>query len=354
MKPRKDAGVAIILIVLVGFIVAVSLIALLWNANRILKSRAESYLGKNFSIENISAGWGKIVVTNLIMKDTLGKEVGKTEKIVISADFLDFIRKKYSISEIRIMNPQFLIETDPKGKILLPIITKDQRMEKHPSAKKEGVEKTPLFVKRARIINGSIDYIDRGTKGSPAIIKLRNVDLELKNLSYPFSEDLIFFNIEAQILGHDSKGKLTSTGKTNLLSKDTSSIVKIKNLDAKILEPYCRKTRDDIRIKTGFLDIDMKIDILSRKIDAPCKVVIKDLQIAQTSNIKRRILDETVKSALSILKNERGEIVLNFVVTGNLDDPDFNIKEAIMKGILKSLGQKLGIFMLGTIQKDTV
>jgi len=345
LKFKKISGITPIIVILVSFVLFVSFLAIIWNANRLLKSKVESYLGKNFSIESISAGWGKIEISNLKVRDLFGREVGRTELVTLKADFFDLLRKRYTISEVRIINPFFLIETDDKGKPIFPSIIKDQKKEGERDTRKERTERTPLLVKKAQILNGSIDYVDKGLKGQPQTIKLRNVDLEVKNISYPFGESFILFNLRADIPGPTSKGRMTGKGKMNMLRKDTESTLALKNLDVKILEPYYRKARSDLEIEKGLIDIDLSINISSGMINAPCKLVIRDLKLAESSNLKRRLISESLKATLSLLKNEKGEIVFDFVIGGKIDDPHFNLREEIIRGIITSLGKKIGALL---------
>ncbi|MCX7856513.1 MAG: DUF748 domain-containing protein [Deltaproteobacteria bacterium] len=354
MKLKNVTGIAVLFIVVVSFIVFVSVVVLFFNANRILKSKVESYLGKNFFIGSIHAGWGKIDVVDLRIKDNFGKEVGKTEKVTVTADFFDFLLgKKYSVSQVRIINPYFLIETDSKGKPIFPISIKDQTSDKGSPMRKEKTEKTQFQIKKTEIVNGSIDYIDRAHRDAPVILRFRNLDLELKNVIYPFSQDFIFFTVRTDIPSERSKGRMDAFGKTNILTKDTESDIKVRNLDLKVFEPYYGKTAKHFKIEKGFLDLDMKLKINSGKLHAPCKVVIRDLKVSSSTDVNKRIFEETIKGALSILKNQKDEIKLDFVLSGTIDDPQFNLREAIIKSIIKEVGEKLGILIPSVLRKST-
>ncbi len=350
MRLKKETGTALIITAVALFILSISIFAIHVQSKRILKSKIESYAGKNLSIESVSSNFREITLSNVALRDKRGREIGKAEKVTIRPSILEILKKEYSISEIRIVKPYLLIETDRKGKPLFVFPIKSEKIEDRPTQRKEKREKISLNVEKTEIVNGSIDYVDRGTESLSAAFKIRNLNMVIKNLSHPLERGAILFDFQAEIPGYESTAKLAGSGKINLANKDTDSTLKIRDLDIKILEPYLKKTRDDLKIEKGLIDLEMRITVFAKKLNAPCKVIIRDLKIGHTSRIGSRFLEETLKRALFILKDKKGDVVFDFVVSGNLDDPDFDLKRAIKQGILKAIAEKVGIFFLGGFQ----
>lgn len=335
---KKENGVVLVIFSIATFVLSISLLALFFYANRALKSKLESAIAKNVSVDNVSLTLGKVTLENLKVKDKKGRERGKIQTVVVRASIMDFLRGMHSISDIKLLNPYFLIEKDKESNPLSPIFSQVSDLGK----KKEKM--SPFHVKKAEIINGILEYVDNVAKEGPITFKLRNLNLELSDLSFPLDNRFTSFDFEAEILGINTHGKMSGSGKVNLVTKDAESNLKIRNLDAKTLEPYLRKMKHGIKIENGILDVDMKISVVSKKLIAPCNIVIRDLKMGHSSKITDEMIGTALKHLVSLLKDKKGEIGIETVIEGNLDDPQFSLGSAIAKGVLRGLAQKLFIF----------
>ena len=50
-----------------------------------------------------------------------------------------------------------------------------------------------------------------------------------------------------------------------------------------------------------------------------------------------------LSAVVSFLKNNNNEIVVNFVIEGDLDNPKFNLRESLMNKISIGMAEKLGL-----------
>lgn len=132
----------------------ITIALLIKNANRIIKYELESALGKGFSVRRIDLHWGKVEALNISFKNPSGKEVFKTDSLILEADFIGILKKKYIISNLALKNPYLLLEKDPKGEFVNPFLRKGPK-------KAEEKPIPPVFIKKIEVTKGSIDYLDR-------------------------------------------------------------------------------------------------------------------------------------------------------------------------------------------------
>ena len=77
---------------------------------------------------------------------------------------------------------------------------------------------------------------------------------------------------------------------------------------------------------------------------APGSLSLSDLELTSPS---ATILGIPRSSALNLLKNKKGKITANFVLTGDINDPDFSLNETLTTRIATSIAGKLGVNIEG-------
>lgn len=332
-------GLRVTLILLMGFvlILGISVAILIKNANKIIKYELENRLGKDFSIKNIKLHWGRVEAFNVSFRNINGKEIFKTDRLVLEADFLGVLRKEYILSKIFFENPYVFLEKDSSGKIIYPL----------PKIKtEEGKAKTkklspPIIIKEINITKASIDYLDR--KVSPHVLtRLRNIELELKNISFPLEDNSSNFTISANILGKQNTGLFEGKGKIKFKTIDTDCKLGIRGLDITEFNPYFQKKKD-VKVKKGFLDMQMDLMISSKKINAPGIATLKDLEFDKGSGIGNTFLSIPLFAIINFLENNNNEIIVHFILEGDLNDPKFSIRESLLKEISIAIAEKLGL-----------
>ncbi len=332
---RKQCKITLILITGFILIIGVSIAILIKNANKIIKHEVESRLGKDFSVKKIELHWGRVEAFNISFKNGIGKEVFKTDKLVFEADFLGVLKKKYILSKVFFENPYIFLEKDRNGKLVYPLLNIKTEEGK---AKKSS---PPIIIKEIIITKASADYLDR--KVSPHVLtRLRNIELKLKNISFPLEDNFSSFTLFANILGRQNTGLFESKGKIKFKTIDTDCKLKIRGLDITEFNPYFQKKKD-VKVKNGFLDMHMDLMISSGKINAPGVATLRNLEFERASGIGRTFLSVPLFTIINFLKNNNNEIIVNFVLEGNLNDPKFSIRESLLREISIAIAEKLGL-----------
>jgi hypothetical protein len=174
------------------------------------------------------------------------------------------------------------------------------------------------------------------------LTKLRNIEFDFKDLTFPLKDNFSGYSLSANIPGKQNTGTLRSNGKIKLINKDMDGKVEIKKRDITELKPYFQK-KGDVNVTRGTLDMNMNVKIRSNKINAPGKAVLKDLEFERGSGMGNTFLNMPLSAVVSFLKNNNNEIVVNFVIEGDLDNPKFNFRESFMNKISIAMAEKLGL-----------
>jgi hypothetical protein len=230
-------------------------------------------------------------------------------------------------------SPYFLIETDSKGTIVNPVLPKKAEQE---------TPSPPLFIQQITIENGSLDYLNGKIASPPFPTGVKNIQLEFQEISIPFTNDFSPYSLKADIPGKLRKGILQSKGTIRLRNMDTECTLTLKGLDITGIKPYFQR-KGDVDVTRGLLDIDMTVKISDRKIYAPGRAVLKDLQFRSGAGAGQKFLSLPLHAVLSFLKDNNNHIVFDFILEGDLSNPKYNVRRNFVEKITFGIAEKLGL-----------
>lgn len=324
-------GMVIFLFLLAG-------LALLRYANIIAKAGVEKTLGKDFSIESIDIKWGSVRVKGVAMKNNAGKEVIRIEELMVRAEFMNLFREKYVISSLRLQKPYMYVEVDHKGNLVNPVFS--------PGEKKyitKGTERGPVKFEKIVVNDGSVDYLDRKTPRVPVLTKVRDIKMEMEHVTFPFTDESTKYSFQARVPAGKGNASVKSDGTVRLASKDAESVSHVRGLDIAHFKPYYDKQGKSVHVKKGFMDLDVRTKIVSHTIHAPGHAVIKGLELETGSGFSDRFMGVSASLVLNFMRKNGDQLPADFIVSGDLDNPKFNVIETFMTKISYGIAGQLGV-----------
>ena len=341
MKLRNKIFLVVLSLLMV---LSIGIFFLVKNANLILKHKLEQALGKDFSVQRIDLHWKSIEAFDIAFNKPDGTPIFRADKLSLSLDLSGVLRKQYNLSELVLKNPYFLIEVNRAGKFVGPF--------SGPGKGKKEIHVPVVSINRIVIQNGSIDYRDGKVSRPPLVTKLRNIALDISDMSIPFSETPSPFDVNARIIGNSSTGTFSGSGRINLKNGDMDSKFAVRNLDITNFKSYFQK-RGDADITSGHLDLDVKANIKKGSIYAPGRAVLRDLDFRRTDSLRDRFLGVPRTAVLNLIKTGDNAIAVDFVIEGDLKNPRFSLREKFLEKLTVGLAGKLGLSVT-TIGKTIV
>jgi len=317
-----------------------ALLVLAYNANRILKYELQQFLGKGFSVNDISLRWGNVEAKKIRLLRPDNKEAFSAEELDMRANLLGILRHENVISGVTLDSPLLFIEIDNKGKVIFPWPSRDT----DPAAtggkeKQTNRAATPFLIKRFEIGDGALNYLDRKISTAPVPIQLKEIDATFKDVSLPPDNRISSFRIKAAVAGTKKQGSISSVGAVNLVTKDTKTQLTIRDVDLTLLRPYYEK-KGDVEVTGGMLSLDTEINIRNNMINTTGKITLKDLTFRQSGG---RFLGLPLLAVMKLLKDNKNQIVLDFTIEGDLKNPKFKITESLVQKLSLSLAKSLGL-----------
>jgi len=338
-KGRRFKKVSIILAVFIVTVVVAGVL-LFHNANRIIKAELESALGRAFSVQEIELSWGEVKVSHIRLNNKAGKTVFKTAGLTLQADFLGLLKRDFVISHLAVNEPYVFMEIDPRGNLVNPSLPAGE-------GEKGGEEEKPLppfLVKKVLITKGSLDYLDRQPRAGSVFIKVRDIDVELRDVALPPGGSESLYALDAVIAGLQGSGTIKSRGKVKLKDEkieDADAKVEVRNVDIIPFRPYFQKS--GVNITKGLLDLDMDVKVRARKLHAPGRAMLRDLDFKSGPGVGNKFRGVPLSIAVATLKNDKNEITVDFVLEGDMNNPKFSLREGIVDKLSLAVANKLGI-----------
>jgi hypothetical protein len=324
-------------LIFIGGYIALSFMAVRW-----IEPQLQKAMGPGITVKSIEFKFRHLSVQGIRYEDPHSKQrLMQIEEVRIYPALLSFLKGSLDIEELLIQQPAFFFSRSRDGALggpLPPVTIKGDAKEIPGRGEKQ--EGKPLLVKinQFRIREGSIDFEDSKTGGPPAEIKLREFDLELKGIQFPMISARVPIELKGKIKGKTKEGEVYAKGWIDPKSMDMDTLFQVREVDVKTFEPYYRK-RSSAEVESGYVDMEAKITVKDKMIDAPGQLDVIDLRIKEEGTI----LWIPAKTLVSLLKDKGNRVKVRFHVRGNLDDPEFNLQETFLTRIAISFAESLGV-----------
>jgi hypothetical protein len=329
--------IGIMVILIIGGYLLLSFYAV-----KFIQARLQQVAGPGLTIAEINIKPTHLSAKGIRYEDPLSKRrFFVIEEMRIYPGLTYFLKGAIRVRECMILRPSFFFYRSREGDFTGPWATPEKKgKEKEISEDQGGERREPIQIKidKFRIQKGSVDFEDRKMGEPPAQIQLRELDLELKNIQYPFIPSHSPVELRGKIKGGKKDGNIYTQGWLDLKTIDMETSFQVEGIEIKIFEPYYRK-RVSAEIESGSINMEARIALKNRVIDAPGRLELADLHLKEGGTV----FWIPAKMLVSFLKNNENRILIKFQVKGNLDDPQFNLQETLLTRIAVSLAEALGI-----------
>ncbi len=273
---------------------------------------------------------------------TSNEKFFEIEEVRVYPALYSFIKGELRIKELSILQPNFYFSRSREGMFRgpLPPIQEKRNEEDRPEEPKGTRQSVPVQIDRIRIEGGFLDFEDRKFGDPPARIQLRDLALQIDDVHYPITSTPCPFELKGKMTQGVKGGEIEAKGWIDPQALDMEASFKMQEIGVKTFEPYYRK-RVSAEIDSGSINLDTKIKLKQRTIDAPGSLELVDLRMKEEGTV----FWVPAKILLSLLKGKGDRIRANFHVRGNIDDPKFDLQENILNRIGFSLGEALGFPM---------
>jgi len=325
--------------------------ALTFYAGKLIQPHLQKALGPGLTLTEMELKATYLSAKGIQYGDPLSKQrFLQVEELRIYPSLLSLLRESVHIKECTMIRPTFFFSRSRGGVLSGPWMSEEKGGKgKEISRKEEEKKKEPIHIRidRIQIERGTIDFEDMKPERVPANIQLRDLDLRIDDIQFPLISFHSPIQFKGKMDGRTKAGKIDIKGWIDIKTMDMAISLDVQGIDVKTFEPYYRK-RVSAEIESGYLNMESKIAVKKRMIDAPGNLELIDLRIKERGGTVLWIPAETF---VSLLRDKGNRIKADFHVNGNLDDPRFNLQDTFLTRIAISLAEALG-FPIKVIGED--
>jgi hypothetical protein len=335
MKKWLVAGGIIFILLIAGYIV------LSFYAVRFIQPHLQKMMRPGLTVAKIEVRTTCLSVQKIEYEDPhFGKKILQIEEVRVYPSLFSFLNGNLKVREILILRPSFFFYRSPEGTVVGPWFPTEKREKDEGVPIEKGkAEKGPsVEIDRIRTENGSVGFEDQAYGRPPFSIQLKDLFFKLENIRYPIVSAPSPFELEGKIKGRTKEGQIKAKGWIELQTADTEIFLKGYDVELKTFEPYYHK-RVTAEIESGSINIEAKINLKQKRIDAPGVLELIDLRIKEEGTV----FWIPAKTLVPLLKSKGNSIKARFHVKGNMNDPKFNLQENMLTQMAFSFGEALGL-----------
>lgn len=260
-------------------------------------------------------------------------------KLLLVTDITAGIDGALAIKSLRATGLTGRIVRDAKGAIAMPSIPASKSTGKAGSntsapVKAAASPKTPAIrIGNAVISDSRIEFVDNAVD-PPFAIETSRLQASLSDFDTAKPQSNARLNV---LLGLGKFGRVLVDGsiKPNLQNTNANLGIGFKNVELFKFNGYIRPAiKHNIRQGRADGDIDFKLN--DSKINAATALTISRLKVTPAPDAKdgkKGASGPPIETALGLIQNDKGIVKLSIPITGSLDDPKFDVSDAIGQAI---------------------
>jgi len=131
-------------------------------------------------------------------------------------------------------------------------------------------------------------------------------------------------------------------GWLEIATRESDLQLTLRDVDMVQLEPYLLKA-SEAGVERGQLDLDLHSKVKQRQLNAPGRLVLKDLQLRSGSGVGGTFMGVSRRAVIGALKSGGDRIDLSFNLQGNIDNPQFSLNETLSVKLAVGMAESLGV-----------
>lgn len=326
-------------------------VALTANAsmNELALKQAEPYLQQ---FVNVQLNSGTLTLSGELQTDTqqpfafqgsagissLSIKEGSTDESLIGWQNLQTEQLELNLNEKQITTKPIIIE-GLSGRVVifedkttnfgqLVIKSSDEESIKEDDGESDESEPFDVAIESIELADGALEFSDNSLP-LPFSTNIHTLNGEVSTLSSTSAEPARV-ELEGEVaefgLAH-VKGRIQAWNPM----RETKLNLKFRNLQIPEYSPYTVEFAGR-KIAEGVMDLDLDYTIQDNQLDGENNIVLHDLKLGEKME-SGDAMDLPLNLAIALLKDSDGVIDLALPVTGDVDDPQFDISEVIQQAL---------------------
>jgi len=336
----------IVLVVLVvgaavGFRVAV----------QVIKGKVVEALGPESEIKELRVGWSGVKVEGLRIKGPRGwpaPDTLRADRVVIVPSLRSILSDQIQVRSVTVVKPYLSALRTKDGRLrVVPSL-----LERPGAAPKTGapVPARTAAIARITLQDGVVEVYDATVAQPPLKIRLEQIQATVRNVVAPTLTGKSRFELTGVVKGVQRDGRANVTGWTEVATKDSSVNTELHSVDLLALQPYFIKAAET-GVQKGTMDLSLQSEVSKNRLKAPGRITISDLDLSPAQGAFGTFMGVPRDAVVAYLKSKDNKITVNFVLEGDVNNPQFSLNEALSTRLASSMAETLGVSVRGLAEE---
>jgi hypothetical protein len=336
-------AIMVVLIVggIVGFRVAVG----------VLKGRVVEVLGPNSEIRDIRVGWSSVNVEGVRIKGPSGwpaADAFQAERVTVVPSLRSFLSRQYRVRSITIVKPYLsVLRTKERKFLVLPGLLTGAAREARADSLSSPVAAATLG--RVTLEDGVVELYDGTVALPPLKIQLEQIEATLRDIAIPALNGKSRFELAGVVKGVHRDGQIKMEGWAEVGTKDSSVKTELRSVDLLVLQSYLIKPNER-GIQKGTFDLDLQSDVRNSQLNATGRATISDLEFVPTEGGFDTFMGLPREAVLAFLMRNENKITVDFVLQGDINDPQFSLNQTFTSRLAFAMAKALGVNVGGMVK----
>ncbi|MGB9627364.1 MAG: DUF748 domain-containing protein, partial [Thermodesulfobacteriota bacterium] len=203
--------------------------ALSFYAVRLIQPRIQKVIGPEITISDI-----QVRMTHLSLKEIQYEDLGskrrifQIEEIKVYPSLLSLLMGRLRVKEFVLYKPSFFLSRSREKTHWIPwtgMIGKEEKRDDLGEGRKR--KSLPLKVDQIKVQSGSVDFEDRKIGDPPAQINLRELEIRIKGIEFPFVPIPFSFLLNGKVKGMGREGSMKMEGWLNPKAIEFESLLSV-------------------------------------------------------------------------------------------------------------------------------
>ena len=344
-----------------------------------LEQQVLEALGPEAELRELRVVWpGIVVLEDLRLKappDWPAQETLRADRVEVVPTLRSLTTERALVDRITIEGAYLSVLRSREGKLVLLPTLLDRARRKAEQPRDPDAARRAVTLDRIALKGAVVDYYDASVR-EPRPVNLRLVDVAatLEDLKLPELDARSALSLDGRITGEapprdgagrsrpprdadaenarkgtPQDGSLHVEGWLQIASRESDLKIVLEEVDLVALEPYLIK-RSETGVERGRLSLDMTSKVRERRLHAPGRLVLDDLELASGGGLRGTFMGMPRSAVIAALKRGGDKIELDFTLEGDLDNTRFSLNETLATRVAVGTAQALGVGFVDIIK----
>ncbi len=316
-----------------------------------LKGKVVAALGPESEVKDLAVGWSSVDVEGLRIRGPRGWPAADTlraERVTVVPSLRSLFSGQIRVRSITVVRPYLSALRTKDGRLqVVPTLLAGAAGRGGAAAPRAPAAGPPtVTIGRITLQDAVVEFFDATVASPPLKIRLEQIQATLRDVMVPALTGKSQFDLAGVVKGVQRDGQVTVAGWAEVASKDSSVKTTLRSVDLVALQPYLIRT-SETGVQKGIFDLDLQSDVSKNRLKAPGKVTISDLELAPARGTFGTFMGVPRDAVVAFLKNKENRISVNFVLEGDINNPQFSLNEALSTRVASSMAETLGVSLAG-------